>query len=173
MGVYSPDWETKCPEQTFTEAGLQANFPGSTEAPFTVLDVRIQTLCPPRGARALATWYFGWTLLICYNCLALWTNSSWSIRVLCIPTRDQQQRRIPLILDDFHFQLILLSFCRSHPRLSRRLQPRKESPDTPGKPGFYRPRRRMSRLHGKCIRTGWIPRSGGRDQWICASQRCL
>lgn len=38
MAAYG-DWNTLCPTQTFTQAGLLANFPNSTDAPWTVLDV--------------------------------------------------------------------------------------------------------------------------------------
>lgn len=35
------DWETLCPQQTFTQEGLLANFPNSTAEPWTVLDVSV------------------------------------------------------------------------------------------------------------------------------------
>lgn len=35
------DWQTLCPTQTFTQEGLLANFPNSTEQPWTVLDVSL------------------------------------------------------------------------------------------------------------------------------------
>lgn len=38
MSTYG-DWQTLCPEQTFTQAGLEKNFPDSPYDPWTVLDV--------------------------------------------------------------------------------------------------------------------------------------
>jgi len=40
MGVYG-DWQTLCPNQTFTQEGLEKNFPDSPYDPWTVLDVSI------------------------------------------------------------------------------------------------------------------------------------
>ncbi|KAK9893364.1 hypothetical protein P389DRAFT_175350 [Cystobasidium minutum MCA 4210] len=53
MAAYG-DWNTLCPTQTFTQAGLLANFPNSTDAPWTVLDTWGPT---PHGAE-------GWTAFI-------------------------------------------------------------------------------------------------------------
>lgn len=40
MSAYG-DWNTLCPQQTFTREGLLANFPNSTEETWTVIEVRI------------------------------------------------------------------------------------------------------------------------------------
>lgn len=37
MGVYGDNWQTKCPEQTFTQANLDASFPDETGAPWTLI----------------------------------------------------------------------------------------------------------------------------------------
>ena len=50
LAIYSPDYLTECPAQTFTQAQLLKSFPDSTEAPWTLLQEFGPTVSGLKGA---------------------------------------------------------------------------------------------------------------------------